>query len=197
MRWHGFAVSGIICIPAFVWLAGCDMTPPSGASRETQQTELISQQASVVVGMPAITNFTEKRLLKTIYELRDQANLVTYTYYLDLQGRRHKVCPTNSVGFPVPYATQYTAPTGMQRWTLPSMPGWVNSYGVREAPQPEPNGLHMPSSAEGTWVVCVNPDTKEMAPTYVEDRVQTYLFQMPSVEDAAPVSAEPEHSKKR
>ena len=89
-------------------LASCAEPRENGATRETVATQQLQEQASVVVGMPGITLFQEKRLLKTIYELRDQANLVTYTYYLDLQGQRHKVCPTTSIGFPIPYATQYT-----------------------------------------------------------------------------------------
>ena len=55
-------------------------------------------QASTSVGMPAVRNFTEKRLLKMLYELRDNAKLVTYSYYVDLNGGRHKICPTTSVG---------------------------------------------------------------------------------------------------
>ena len=42
--------------------------------------------------------------------------------------------------------------------------------------------LHMPSSAEGTWVLCLNPANKQVAPTYVEPRVVVYLFEMSSVD---------------
>lgn len=165
-----------------VALAGCDEIKPSAASRETQATLKLAEQASITVGMPAIINFTEKRQLKAIYELRDHANLTTYTYSLDMNGKRHKVCPSTSVGFGMPYSTQYTAPTAMQRWYLPPTPDYQTAWGTREAAQPEPNGLHMPSSAEGTWVMCLHPVTHELAPTYVEPRVVVYLFEMPSVD---------------
>lgn len=162
-------------------LAGCQ--DDSGAGREARQTQLNQNQASTIVGMPAITNFTEKRQLKTIYELRDSANLVTYSYFLDLNGKRHKVCPSTSVGFGIPYAAQYTAPKS-PRITYPLWPnGEASSSGhAYDAEQPEPNGLYMPASAEGTWILCLSPNGKDLAPTYVEPRVMVYLFEMSSVD---------------
>lgn len=163
-------------------LSGC--TPDtSGASRETQQARQMSEQAAVIAGMPAIKNFTEKKQLKAIYELRDTANLVTYTYTIDMMGKRHKVCPTTSVGFGIPYATQYTAPTAprLVRFAYPD--GTQEStWSHFDSNQPEPNALHMPTAAEGTWVLCLNPATKEISPAYVEPSVVSYEFEMPSVD---------------
>jgi len=163
-------------------LAACK-EDTSGAARESRATAQLSEQASVAAGMPAIVNFAEKRQLKAIYELRDTANLVTYTYTIDLAGKRHKVCPTTSVGFGIPYATQYTAPKAIRIargvWYDGTQGSGAHTY---EADQPEPNGLHMPSSADGTWVICLNPKDKSLAPTYVEPRVVVYLFEMPSVD---------------
>ena len=171
----------LVALMAF-GVAGCyKERAPSAASRESQATLQLAEQASVVVGMPRIKNFTEKRQLKTIYELRDTANLVTYTYYLDMNGRRHKVCPTTSIGFGIPYATQYTQPKSMQRWYLQRTPAYYAAFGNYEADQPEPNGLFMPSSADGTWIICLHPNGKDLAPTYVEPRVVVYLFEMPTV----------------
>jgi hypothetical protein len=166
-----------------IGLAGClEERAPTAASREARQTEFLANQAAVAVGMPAINNFTEKRQLKTIYELRDMANLVTYSYTLDLNGNRHKICPSTSVGFGIPYATQFTSPTAMQRWYLPRTTDYIAAWGEREASQPEPNGLHMPSSADATWVICLHPNGKDLSPTYVEPRTVVYLFEMPSVD---------------
>lgn len=155
----------------------------SGAARERHATMQATEQAAIAVGMPAIQNFAEKRQLKAIYELRDTANLVTYTYTLDLNGKRHKVCPTTSVGFGIPYATQYSAPKApsMGRPTYPD--GRQAEWRSFDAEQAEPNALYMPSSAEGTWVICLHPVTKELAPTYVEPRVVVYLFEMSSIPD--------------
>jgi hypothetical protein len=156
---------------AAVSLTGCLEPTNTAAKKETLATEQLANQAAVAVGMPAIKQFTEKRQLKTVYELRDTANLVTYSYVIDMNGKRHKVCPTTSIGFGIPYATQYTSPTA---------PDYLGQGGVYDKPQPEPNGLYMPSSADGTWVLCLHPDGKTLAPTYVEPLVAVYLFEMPS-----------------
>jgi len=162
-------------------LASCK-EDTSSATRETRQTMQLSEQASVVIGMPAVKNFAEKRQLKTIYELRDNANLVTYTYYLDLNGKRHKVCPTTSLGFGIPYSTQYTAPKALRvgRPLWPDGTQYNTAGHTYEAEQPEPNGLFMPASADGTWIVCLHPNGKDLAPTYVEPRIVVYLFEMPA-----------------
>lgn len=169
-----------------VILAGCN-PDNSGSAQETRQSLIAQEEVAVTVGMPAIKNYAEKRQLKTIYELRDTANLVTYTYTLDIQGKRHKVCPKNSLGFGIPYATQYTAPKAL-RYAKPIYPpssgrSESNSeWRSFEAEQPEPNGLYMPSQADGTWIICLHPDGKALAPTYVEPRVVVYLFEMPAVD---------------
>lgn len=156
---------------------GCDAdTAPTSAERDQQVTEQLANQAVNNVGWPGITNFTEKRQLKMLYELRDNPNLVTYSYYLDLNGGKHKVCPTTSLGYGIPYATQYT---NAQR------PVWHNydqgTAGVTIA-QPEPNGLFPPAAAEGTWVICLAPDGKSLEPVYVEPRVLVSQFPMKSVD---------------
>lgn len=162
-------------------LAAC-MDDNSGQSRESRQTQLNMNQASTIVGMPAITNFTEKRMLKTIYELRDSPHLVTYAYYLDLNGKRHKVCPTSSIGYGFPYATQYTAPKA-PKVTAPYYPdGTQGQWHYWDADQPEPNGLYMPSAADGTWVICLDPADKSLKPVYVEPRVMVYPFEMPAAD---------------
>lgn len=170
----------IFCVGALA-LASCQ-DDTSGSARETRQTMVLSEAAAVTVGVPAIKNFTEKRQLKAIYELRDNANLVTYTYTLDMNGKRHKVCPTTSLGFGFPYATQYTAPKAPRVARPPYPDGSQGQWHTWESDQPEPNGLYMPTRADGTWIVCINPANNELAPTYVEPRVVVYLFSMPSVD---------------
>jgi predicted small secreted protein len=172
-----YTIAVILCALS---LAACN--DESGQGREARQTQLNMNQASTIVGMPAITNFTEKRQLKTIYELRDSARLVTYSYIIDLNGKRHRVCPSTSVGFGIPYAAQYTAPKtpkiGYPVWPDGTQ-GGAHTY---DAEQPEPNGLYMPASAEGTWVLCLHPNGKDLAPTYVEPRVVVYTFEMPAAD---------------
>jgi hypothetical protein len=144
-------------------LAGC-MEENVSDKREREQTALLTEQASTQVGMPGITRFTEKRNLKMLYELRDNPKLTTIAYIVDLNGKLHRFC--DALGYGFPYATQFTNP---QRDTYyPVATGTTSHF---QMPQPEPNGLFMPAAADGTWVMCLNPETKEMHPVYVEPRV--------------------------
>ena len=154
-------------------LAACEPKPAQQSSDKIQnaQQERLSKQAVQSVGLPAIVNFQEKRILKDILELRDQPNLVTYTYITDLNGGLHEVC--DSIGYGVPYATQYTSP---------EKPVWNGGDSHEGAganiamPQADPNGLFSPSSADGTWVLCKVPGKDEVKPVYVEPRIITSPF---------------------
>ncbi len=174
-----------VALAALTIQAGCVPEETSAAARDTRATLQATEQGALTVGFPAVINWAEKRQLKIIYELRDTLKLMTYTYVTDLQGKLHNACPgSNSIGFPIPYATQFTAPkAAVARHPIYSDGSERSTeYRIFEADQPEPNGLFMPSSAEGTWVVCLNPETKELAPTYIEDRVRTYLYRVPSID---------------
>ena len=53
----------------------------SDADAEIQRkTELSMQEANRQTGMPAITNFQEKKNLKWIYELCDQEDFICHAY---------------------------------------------------------------------------------------------------------------------
>ena len=68
----------LIVMSALLILAGCGV--PSSDKIQQAQSEVLLAEATASVGMPAIKNFREKKLLKDILELRDQNGLVTYTY---------------------------------------------------------------------------------------------------------------------
>ena len=141
-------------------LAGCGA--PSSDQVQRHGQEQLSQQSNMAVGMPAIVNFQEKRMLKQIYELRDQA-IVTTTYIIDMNGNLHKFC--DSIGYGVPYATEYTNPMRAS-----------NESNNITLPQADPNGLFSPASADGTWVLCKDPNGSKVAPVYVEPRVVVSPF---------------------
>jgi len=156
-------------IIALLALTACDNAEPNSRQREAQAQEQMAAQAFASVGMPAITNFQEKRMMKMILELRDKA-LATTTYTQDMNGGLHKLC--DSIGYGLPYATQYTNP---------QMIAYRGSQvGVAVLPQVDPNGLFSPPSADGTWVLCVNPKTKKPEPLYVEPHVIVSPFELPS-----------------
>ena len=140
---------------------GAPALAASEYDQQVQQEKMLAQ-ARNSIGMPAITNFQEMRMLKQVLELRDQA-VSTVTYIVDLGGKLHKVC--DSIGYGIPYATQFTSPMRPAK----SSEVWQN--GNVALPQADPNGLFSPASSEGTWVNCLNPDTKKLAVVYIEPRV--------------------------
>jgi hypothetical protein len=92
-------------------------------------------------------------MMKDVLELRDKMQ-PTYTYLVGTNNQLTKLC--DSIGYGLPYATQYTNPS-----------------------LADPNGLYTPASADGTWVLCLNPKNKKVEPQYVEPRiiVMTYPLQ--------------------
>lgn len=148
-------------------LTACDPLPKSSDRIINEQQEQLSKQAAHQVGMPSIVNYQEKRNLKMILELRD-SEIKTTTYLFDMYGKLHKLC--DSIGYGIPYATQYTNPQKVD--------GGMNtpSTGNVAIPQADPNGLFSPQSADGTWVLCLNKETKKMSPVYVEPHVVVSPF---------------------
>lgn len=145
---------------------GCDQQPSSDQIQRQQQERILMEGTSQI-GMPAIHNFREKKLLKDIFELRDQNALVTYTYlYVEMTGKLVFLC--NSIGYGIPYATQFTSPGKPY--------GGGQSYTT--VPQADPNGLFSPASADGTWVMCKDPNGKDVRPIYVEPHVIVAPFKL-------------------
>ncbi len=128
-----------------------------------QKQELAMQDANSQIGMPAIKNFQERKLMKMIFELRDQANVINYAYlFSEMTGKL--VYLGKCLGYGLPYATQFTNPQKADY-------NGSNSGGNITLPQADPNGLFMPSSANGTWVMLINPKTNQAQPVFVEPNV--------------------------
>lgn len=161
-----------LCIIAMTLLSlsplACDYKPSSDDIQRKQQ-ELLLAEGTMKIGMPSIINFREKKLLKDIYELRDQKGLTTYTYlWNEFNGKMVFFC--NSIGYGIPYATQFTNPSKAE-WSSGGSHSWV-------LPQADPNGLFSPGSAEGTWVMCKDPNGDEVRPIYVEPKIIVSPFKM-------------------
>lgn len=154
------------CIGLLVLFAGSDANCVSDSDDiQRQQQEKILQEGTSAVGMPAIKNFREKRILKQILELRDQQNLVTYTYLVAEQTGK-LVFFAQTIGYGIPYATQFTNPEKYE-------------YNGTTLPQADPNGLFSPSAAEGTWVLVNNPKKSgDVRPVYVEPRIVVSPFRL-------------------
>lgn len=136
---------------------------PDADDLQRHAQEKTLSEAHAQVGMPEIINWQEKRMAKTLYELRDKA-VSTHTYLFNqMLGCLVYVGP--SVGYGLPYAAQYSAPT---------------TYGMNgyAKPQAEPNGLFMPDSAHGTWVMLKDPKSTEVKATYIEPDVLVVPFRL-------------------
>ena len=133
--------------------SGCSVEE-SADTKQKRATEESLKEAHAQAGMPAIHNWTEKKLVKMLYEIRDKADLVCYAYIVTMNGT--KIFLGKCIGYGVPYSIQYSNP--------------VNGNFDYGKPQAEPNGLFMPEGLSATWLMLL--DKKGVAkPVYVENEV--------------------------
>lgn len=165
-------------------LAGCNPAPQATSNdMQRDQQATINAEGAAEVGMPHIVNFRDMRGMKFWYERRDQADLLTYTYTKNMAGQWVWFC--DSIGYPIPGGTQYSAPESMQRYRvrdlrydISTLAGWF--FGVARLPQPEPNGVFPPTTAEGTGIICINPNTNKAGAAYAEDKLNTFEWPQPN-----------------
>lgn len=166
-------VTVLSIVAIMVLVVGCDMQPthPSADEQQTAQTEQAMQEANRQVGMPAIMNFRERRLMKMILELRDQEDLVCYAYaFSEMTGKFTYL--GRCIGYGLPYSVQYTSPQRLETG------GYNGSYWGTGVPQPDPNGLFMPDGLSATWVMLIGPDGKPR-PMYFEPVLSVVPFPLP------------------
>ena len=163
----------LVCFLSLFILMGDDCNEHSKSSDGVQQAqqEKLLAEGTAQVGMPSVKNFRERKLLKDIIELRDQESLTTYTYvWNEYKGTWVFFC--NSIGYGIPYATQFTNPSKMVPTNC--------QCGYSVLPQADPNGLFSPASAEGTWVMCKDPNSSNVKPVYIEPRIIVSPFELSS-----------------
>ena len=162
----------LICFAfmALLTAESCNHEPTADEIAQKKQ-ETILQEAARQAGMPDIKNFRNLKIYKAILEMCDQAGLVTYTYlYNELNGKFTYLGQT--IGYPIPYATQYTNPQ-KEEWHSGNSTGhWVT------LPQADPDGLFKPSTAEGTWIIMKDPNGSDVHPIYMENRVACFPFKL-------------------
>lgn len=155
-----------------VLLTGCFDDEVTTDKLQQAQQEVITMEAARAIGMPNLPNFREKRMAKMIMELRDRENLSTFAYIIpENTGKPILFC--KSIGYPLPYATQYTNPQKMETFV-------IGGTKYREIiAQADPNGLYMPASAEGTWIMCQDPkNPKNIGALYSESRLTVSPFSL-------------------
>jgi hypothetical protein len=149
-------------------VVGCVPEDHGSDAVQQQQQETLLKEGTAKAGMPAVKNFREKKLLKDIYELRDQDGLTTYTYIVaEMTGKL--VFLGESIGYGIPASTQYTNPQKIADH-------YQGGYAI--LPQADPNGLFSPASAEGTWVMLKDPHGGKVRPVYIEPRIVVSPFKL-------------------
>jgi hypothetical protein len=160
----------LIAAFAAALVSACDYPHPSSDQIQAASQERMLLEGTAQTGMPAITNFRERKTLKMIYELRDKENLNTYAYIVAQQtGELRFLC--NSIGFAISDATGYTNP---EKIIQPRNTGTAYML-MRQA---EPNGLYTPDVSAATWVVCVDPKTGKLSPLFVGPDVVVSPFKL-------------------
>ena len=161
---------GLVVVLSMTLLIGCsDITTTD--SQQAKQTADIQVQSASKLGMPNIKNFYEKETLKNIMEQCDNSNLITYTYIKnDMTGKFTFL--GQSMGYGVPYSTEYTNPE------YATNSGSTSNIAL---PQPDPNGLYKSQNTSATWVMLIDPTSKTAKPVYVESNITVSQFKLPKV----------------
>lgn len=156
-----------ILVTMFI-LTSCGELQQNSNKEMSRKQEQLMSESNRQLGMPAITNFQEKKIAKMIFELRDREDLVCYAYIVNhMTGKL--VFLGKCIGYGLPYSTQYTNPMKTER-----------SYqgGFEILPQADPNGLFMPDGLSATWLMMIDPETKESRPVYLEPEIIVSPFKL-------------------
>jgi hypothetical protein len=156
-------------------LISCDVGSSSKTAEEKQSetTKQLLDQVNNKLGMPNIKTFQQKKLMKMIYELCDREDLLCYAYLQSaLSGKL--IFVGRCYGFGVPFSAQYTNPQVVEKG------GFGEGRWGTAIPQADPNGLYMPSSSSATWLMMVDPETKEARPVYFEPTITVSPFALPT-----------------
>lgn len=156
----------LVAIILPVFLTGCgDAKEPKADETIQKQQEASMREAVAQTGLPAMKNFKEKKMLKMLYELRDQENLVCYAYLFNTMTGEVGQFLGKCIGYGLPASTQYSNPEKVVHENL------YNGGSFGTLPQAEPNGLFMPEGLSATWLMMIDPATKEPRPVYVEPMI--------------------------
>lgn len=154
----------VLMVCTALMLCSCGMdNQPTADVEQAKATSSMMAEAQRQIGMPNITNFQERKLMRDILELRDKEDLITFAYIVNLDGKLIYI--GKCVGFGLPYSVQFTNP---QRLTKGGKTG--DKWGV-PMPQPDPNGLFMPDGLSATWLMMLDPESNEARPVYVEPEI--------------------------
>lgn len=168
----------VIVFGIFISSFGCGMSEreQSADLKQTKASEDMFSEAQRQIGMPNIKNFQQRKMLKWIFELADNADLVTYSYIkADMTGKLIFIGKT--LGYGVPFSAQFTNPEKVVQGDLEIGDNY-NGLHLMKKPQADPNGLFMPTSSSATWVIMIHPETGKPVVDYWEPELVTKTFPM-------------------
>lgn len=158
-----------------VLLSSCeDVNLKTNGNTDIQKkSEEVFSESNKQIGLPAIKNFQEKKIMKEIYESRDNANLICYAYFYNTYTGSIGAFIGKCIGYGLPYATQFSNPSMI--WDAETHGGVKQKFEdageIQVIPQPEPNGLYMPESTAATWLLLIDPTTNKSHAVYIEPDV--------------------------
>lgn len=157
-----------IVMTVFIFTS-CGPMSQSSNTEMAQKQEQLMKESNAQLGMPAITNFQEKKIAKMIFELRDKEDLVCYAYIVNhMTGKL--IFIGKCMGYGLPYSTQYTNP-------MKTVDGRFKGE-FSTIPQADPNGLFMPEGLSATWLMMIDPQTQEPRPVYLEPEIIVSPFEL-------------------
>ncbi len=162
---YGKIALGAVC--ASLAVVGCGPVDEA-RQRQTAAVDKLSSEADRAVGMPALSQWQQKKLVRDIYERTDRAT-TTFAYVQGLDGRL--TCLGRGIGYGVPYGTRSTPPEDFARYSG----GTVADFAFA---QPEPNGLYLPDNASATWWQMLNPANGKIEVVYLEPTIVIVPFQI-------------------
>ncbi len=162
-------ILNLITMLLLVAFTGCSLQETADTEVSKEQEKRM-QEAQAQAGLPAINNFQEKKMFKMLYELRDQEDLVCFAYFFNERTGSIGQYIGQCLGYGLPASTQYSNPEKMVRYY-----GGGNRHHI---PQAEPNGLFMPEGLSATWLMMIDPTTKQARPVYIEPLIIVSPFKM-------------------
>ena len=141
-------IFGMLVLSMMFVFTSCFDVEGTVDQQQRQETQQQLSEMNKQIGMPAINNFYEKKMQKEIFELRDRADLITYLYSQNREGKFIYI--GRGMGFGLPESVQYTNP----EYIASSFQG-----GYAILPQADPNGLFMPENLSGAWYPLINEET--------------------------------------
>ena len=160
-------------------LTACGKPKETTDSKQEAQTEQMMQEAAAQTGMPNVVNFQQKKLMKLILEETDRENLICYAY-LQSEMSGKLIFIGKCIGYGVPFSAQFTNPerVALRRVHVSTGHGYATFYD--KMPQPDPNGLFMPTSSSATWLLMIDPETGKSRPVYFEPTITVSPFPLPT-----------------